>query len=48
LVDTFEGARRSFSVAIVRGRVKEVTFNRAEAHVDRMAKKYFGTDKYPC
>ena len=36
-----------FNVAVVRGRVKEVTFNGAEAHVDRMAKKYFGADKYP-
>ena len=36
-----------FNVAVVRGRVKEVTFNGAEAHVDRMAKKYFGMDKYP-
>ena len=36
-----------FNVAVVRGRVKEVTFNGAEAHVDRMAKKYLGMDKYP-
>ena len=36
-----------FNVAVVRGRVKEVTFNGAEAHVDRMSKKYFGADKYP-
>ena len=26
-----------FNVAVVRGRVKEVTFNGADAHVDRMA-----------
>ncbi len=37
-----------FNVAVVRGHVKAVTFNGAEAHVDRMAKKYFGADKYPC
>jgi PPOX class probable F420-dependent enzyme len=36
-----------FSVAVIRGRVKEITFNRAEAHVDRLAKKYLGVDKYP-
>ena len=36
-----------FNVAVIRGRVKEVTFNGAEAHVDRIAKKYFGADKYP-
>jgi len=36
-----------FNVAVIRGRVKEVTFDGAEAHVDRLAKKYFGVDKYP-
>ena len=36
-----------FNVAVVRGRVKEVTFNGAEAHVDRMAKKYLGHGQVP-
>jgi len=36
-----------FNVAVIRGRVKEVTFNGAEEHVDRLAKKYLGLDKYP-
>ncbi len=36
-----------FNVAVIRGRVKEVTFNGAEEHVDRMAKKYLGIEKYP-
>jgi PPOX class probable F420-dependent enzyme len=36
-----------FNVAVIRGLVKEVTFNGAEAHVDRLAKKYLGLDKYP-
>jgi PPOX class probable F420-dependent enzyme len=31
----------------VRGRVSEVTENGADAHIDRMAKKYLGQDKYP-
>jgi len=31
----------------VRGRVTEVTENGADAHIDRMAKKYLGKDKYP-
>jgi PPOX class probable F420-dependent enzyme len=35
-----------FNVAVVRGRVSEVTFEGAEEHIDRMAKKYLGQDKY--
>jgi PPOX class probable F420-dependent enzyme len=31
----------------VRGKVKEVTENGADEHIDRMAKKYLGQDKYP-
>ena len=31
----------------VRGRVTEVTEDGAEAHIDRMAKKYMGVDEYP-
>ena len=31
----------------VRGRVVEVTEHGADAHIDRMAKKYLGQDKYP-
>jgi PPOX class probable F420-dependent enzyme len=31
----------------VRGRVAEVTEEGADAHIDRMAKKYLGKDKYP-
>ena len=31
----------------VRGRVVEITEQGADAHIDRMAKKYFGVDKYP-
>ncbi len=30
----------------VRGRVKEITENGADAHIDSMAKKYLGQDKY--
>src|SRR2546425_65799 len=36
-----------FAVAVIRGHVKEVTLSGAEAHVDRLAKKYLGLDKYP-
>lgn len=31
----------------VRGRVAEITEEDAEHHIDRMAKKYLGQDKYP-
>ena len=31
----------------VRGRVSEVTEQGADEHIDRMAKKYLGKDKYP-
>jgi PPOX class probable F420-dependent enzyme len=31
----------------IRGRVAESTEEGAEAHIDRMAKKYFGLDSYP-
>ena len=31
----------------VRGRVAEVTQDGADQHIDKMAKKYLGADKYP-
>ena len=31
----------------VRGRVHEITRDGADAHIDAMAKKYLGQDKYP-
>jgi len=31
----------------VRGRVVEITESGADSHIDRMAKKYLGMDKYP-
>jgi PPOX class probable F420-dependent enzyme len=31
----------------IRGRVSEITEQGADAHIDRMAKKYLGKDKYP-
>jgi PPOX class probable F420-dependent enzyme len=31
----------------VRGKVSEITEDGADAHIDRMAKKYLGQDKYP-
>ncbi len=35
-----------YNVAVIRGRVKEVTFDGADEQIDRMAKKYLGQDKY--
>ncbi len=34
-----------YNMAVIRGRVKEVTFDGAEEHIDKMA-KYTGQDKY--
>jgi len=31
----------------IRGRVAEITEEGADAHIDKMAKKYLGADKYP-
>ena len=31
----------------VRGQVAEITEAGADAHIDKMAKKYIGVDKYP-
>ena len=31
----------------VRGRVMEITEEGADAHIDKMAKKYLGVDRYP-
>jgi hypothetical protein len=33
-------------MAVIRGRVRGTTFDGAEDHIDRMAKKYRGTEKY--
>ena len=31
----------------IRGKVSEITEDGADAHIDKMAKKYLGADKYP-
>jgi len=36
-----------YNMATVRGRVVEVTYEGADDHIDKMAKKYLGQDKYP-
>jgi len=32
----------------IRGRVAEMTEKGADAHIDALAKKYIGQDRYPC
>lgn len=36
-----------YQSAIIRGRVVEMTHDGADAHIDKMAKKYMGVDQYP-
>lgn len=36
-----------YNMVTVRGRVVEQTRNGAEEHIDKLAKKYLGLDKYP-
>ena len=36
-----------YNVATIRGRVAEQTTTGADAHIDKMAKKYLGMDSYP-
>ena len=36
-----------YAAAFVRGRVAEITREGADAHIDRLAKKYLGQDTYP-
>lgn len=35
-----------YNMAVIRAVVKEITFDGAEDHVDKLAKKYRGTEKY--
>ncbi|HEY7734156.1 MAG TPA: PPOX class F420-dependent oxidoreductase [Nitrososphaera sp.] len=36
-----------YTMVSVRGRIVEQTSEGADAHIDKMAKKYLGVDKYP-
>jgi PPOX class probable F420-dependent enzyme len=38
---------RAVRIAHIRGRVVEVTTTGADQHIDELAKKYLGADKYP-
>jgi hypothetical protein len=37
----------AYRYVAVRGRVVELTEQGADAHIDRLAKKYLGQDRYP-
>ncbi len=36
-----------YHMVAIRGKVTEITTNDAEEHVDKLAKRYLGMDKYP-
>ncbi len=36
-----------YSSAFIRGRVVDITHEGADEHIDKLAKKYLGQDKYP-
>jgi len=36
-----------YQAVMIRGRVTEITKQGADQHIDKMAKKYLGKDKYP-
>ncbi|HYD49508.1 MAG TPA: PPOX class F420-dependent oxidoreductase [Terriglobales bacterium] len=36
-----------YRALMMRGRVTEITENGADSHIDQLAKKYLGRDKYP-
>jgi PPOX class probable F420-dependent enzyme len=44
---TVSDSSNPFYYVGIRGHVVEVTFNGAEEHIDKMAKKYMGQDRYP-
>ena len=44
---TIMDADNPYRYVEVRGKVKEITQNGADEHIDAMAKKYLGQDKYP-
>ncbi len=37
----------AYDAVLIRGHVTTITKDGADAHIDRMAKKYLGKDKYP-
>ena len=44
---TIHNAENPYQLAMIRGRVVEITAEGADAHVDQLTKKYLGLDEYP-
>ena len=40
-------AEQPYQQAMIRGSVVEITAEGADAHIDKLAKKYLGVDEYP-
>lgn len=40
-------AENPYQQVMIRGRVVEITHEGADKHIDSLAKKYLGVDKYP-
>ncbi|MBT3942138.1 MAG: PPOX class F420-dependent oxidoreductase [Chloroflexi bacterium] len=45
-VGVYDAANPTSRVVNIRGRVTEITEDGADAHIDKLAKKYTGTDSY--
>ena len=39
--------KNPYHMVSIRGKVADITTNGAEEHIDKLAKRYFGMDKYP-
>ena len=46
-ISIYDQAQPYGRVVMVRGVVKDITTDGADDHIDKMAKKYIGKDKYP-
>lgn len=44
---TLVNPENAYDMAMIRGRVVEMTKDGADAHIDKLAKKYMGVDTYP-
>jgi PPOX class probable F420-dependent enzyme len=44
---TLQDPENPYRYVAVRGKVEEITQDGADAHIDSLAKKYIGQDKYP-
>jgi len=47
IAPTIVNAENPYQQVMIRGRVVEITHEGADKHIDCLAKKYLGVDKYP-